>query len=158
MNYDNKSERPSQRDLSSIPRGIEVLVKKASVDPEFRQLLLDRRAEAAREIDLELTEAEQNMLATIPAEQLEKIIDSANVKPEHLKIFLGRTAKLMLAAAAGVAVVSMMCMTTCTAGISPDRIREMQMKRAADANDVNEPNQVEPESDATEPNGAGKGK
>ena len=155
MNYDNKFERPNQRDLSNIPRGLEVLVKKASVDPEFRQLLLGQRAEAAHEIGLELTEAEQNMLSSISAEQLEKIIDSANVKPEHLKIFLGRTAKLMLAAAAGVAVVSMMCVTTCTAGISPDRVREMQMKRAADANDVNEPNQVDPKSAPAEPKGGG---
>jgi len=155
MNYDNKFERPNQRDLSNIPRGLEVLVKKASVDPEFRQLLLGQRAEAAHEIGLELTEAEQNMLSSISAEQLEKIIDSANVKPEHLKIFLGRTAKLMLAAAAGVAVVSMMRVTTCTAGISPDRVREMQMKRAADANDVNEPNQVDPKSAPAEPKGGG---
>ncbi len=158
MDHDNKSQRPSQRDLSSIPRGIEVLVKKASVDPEFRQLLLDRRAEAAREIDLELTEAEQNMLSNIPAEQLEKIIGNAKVKPEHLKIFLGRAAMLMLGVVAGAAVISVMSIQTTSAGITPDRVREMQMKRAADANDVNEPNQAEPESDTTEPNGTGKGK
>ena len=151
MDHDHKSERPNQRDIGSIPRGIEVLVKKASVDPEFRQLLLDRRAEAARAIDLELTEAEQNMLSSMPVEQLEKIICKTKVKPEHVKIFLGRAAMLMLAVAAGAGVISVMSVQTYSAGISPDRLREMEMTRAADANDVNEPNRPDPKSVPTHP-------
>ena len=81
-----------------IPRGIEVLVKKASVDAEFRQLLLEKRAEAAREIGLELEAAEVAMLASIPARQLEAIIDRTGVSPRLRKAFMGGMAAVMLAA------------------------------------------------------------
>jgi len=159
MSYDNKSEQSNRQNVGGIPRGIEVLVKKASVDPAFRELLIEKRAEAAREIDLELTEAEQNMLANMPAEQLEKIIDNTKVKPEHLKIFLGKAGMLMLAVVVGAGVISLMCpIHVATAGISPDRVRKMQMERTGDANDMNEPNQVEIESDGTEPSGTGERK
>ncbi|MHC4520389.1 MAG: hypothetical protein ACYTAS_17520 [Planctomycetota bacterium] len=84
----------------AIPRGVEVLLKKASVDPEFRKLLLEQRGEAARIIDLELTDAEREMLAHIPVEQLEQIINNTKVKPEHRLIFLGVVGALMLAAVA----------------------------------------------------------
>ena len=66
-----------------IPRGIEVLVKKASVDAEFRALLLERRAEAAAEIGLELDAAEAAILGGIPREQLEAIIARTRVRPGH---------------------------------------------------------------------------
>ena len=66
---------------AAIPRGIEVLVKKASVDPAFRTLLLERRAGAAREIALELDPAEAAMLNAIPAAQLEAIIARTTVDP-----------------------------------------------------------------------------
>ncbi len=156
MDYGNESERPSQRDLSNIPRGIEVLVKKASVDAEFRQLLFDKRAQAASEIGLELTDAEQNMLSNMPSEQLGRIIDKTKIEPRYRSVFVGSVGRLMLATVVGAAAISgLECVS---AGISPDRIREMQMKRAADVNDVNEPNQAKPESDLTEPNRAGKGK
>ena len=50
-----------------IPQGIEVLVLKAAVDPDFKQLLLQRRTAAAAAIGLELTAAEATMLAAVPA-------------------------------------------------------------------------------------------
>ena len=81
-----------------IPRGIEVLVKKASVDPEFRKLLLSRRAAAAEEIGLELAESETAMLKVIAVEQLEAIIKSTSVTPASRRIFLGKAASVMLAA------------------------------------------------------------
>ena len=132
--------------VGAIPRGIEVLVKKASVDPEFRQLLLEKRGEAAQEIDLELTEAEKKMLSSISAEQLEKIIEHTKVEPEHRSIFLGTAGKLMLAAVIGVAVIGVMMPSlghTVSFGISPDRIRRMQIERLNDTNDVNEPNEAD---------------
>jgi hypothetical protein len=64
-----------------VPRGIEVLVKKAAVDPAFRELLLARRAEAASEIGLALEPAEAAMLDAIPAAQLEAIIARTTVDP-----------------------------------------------------------------------------
>ena len=51
-----------------IPQGIEVLVKKAAVDAEFKRLLLAERAEAAERIGLELQPAETAMLDAVPAD------------------------------------------------------------------------------------------
>ena len=46
--------RPSGSDqrLGPIPRGIEVLIKKASIDISFKQSLFTERADAARETDM----------------------------------------------------------------------------------------------------------
>ena len=82
----------------SIPLGVEVLVKKAAVDPEFRTLLVERRAEAASHIELELQPAEAAMLAAVPQAQLEAIIDRTTVPQEHRRAFLGKAAAAMLAA------------------------------------------------------------
>ena len=81
-----------------IPRGIEVLVKKASVDRDFREVLLTRRADAAREIDLELAPAEAMMLNAAPEAQLAAIIARTRVSPKHRPAFLGKVAIAMLAA------------------------------------------------------------
>ena len=81
-----------------IPVGIEVLVKKAAVDPEFRTLLVERRAEAASQIGLQLDPAESLMLAVVPQTQLETIIDRTTVPLEHRRAFLGKTVAAMLAA------------------------------------------------------------
>jgi hypothetical protein len=87
----------TNRSMSGIPRGIDVLVKKASVDPDFRKILLDKRAEAAAEIGLELTPAEVTLLTTIPQSQIEQIIANTTVPDEHRRVFLGKIAALMLA-------------------------------------------------------------
>jgi len=88
----------SGKGIGAIPRGIEVLVKKASVDAEFRALLLERRAAAASEIGLELEPAEAMMLDGVPPAQLEAIIASTKVDEANRRAFLGRAAALMLAA------------------------------------------------------------
>ena len=127
-----------------IPRGIEVLVKKASVDPEFRRLLLDKRSKAAKEIDLELNPSEADMLDAIPCEQLEKIIDNTKVPPDQKPVFLGKVSKLMLATIIAGTTIGFLAFGLSTqfrtAGISPDRVREMQMKSKIDPNDPNKPN------------------
>ncbi len=81
-----------------FPQGIEVLVLKAAVDPDFKQILLQQRAAAAEAIGLELTAAEATMLAAVPAAQLEAIIARASVPQEHRRAFLGQAAAAMLAA------------------------------------------------------------
>jgi len=81
-----------------IPRGIEVLVKKAAVDASFKQFLLARRAEAAKEIELSLEPAEAVMLDAVPAAQLEAVIVSTTVAPMSRAAFLGKAAAIMLAA------------------------------------------------------------
>ncbi len=75
-----------------------MLVKKASVDAEFRSLLLTHRAEAAREIGLELTQAEAMMLNAVAPAQLEAIIARTTVSPMSRAAFLGKAAAVMLAA------------------------------------------------------------
>jgi hypothetical protein len=82
---------------AAIPRGIEVLVKKASVDPAFRALLLERRAKAAKDIYLTLGPTEAAMLNTIPAAQLEAIVARTQVEPESQAVFIGNDAAAMLA-------------------------------------------------------------
>lgn len=88
-----------------IPRGIEVLVKKASVDPEFRRLLLDKRAAAADAIGLKLSPAEETMLAAVTREQLETIIANTHVPSAHRSAFLGCAAVAMLAVLGTLAIV-----------------------------------------------------
>jgi acyl carrier protein len=91
---------------TQVPRGIEVLIKKASVDPAFKSLLLDRRAEAADAIGLLLEPAEAMMLAATPRGQLESVIARADVPQAHRRAFLGRAAAAMLAAL-GVGAVAL---------------------------------------------------
>jgi hypothetical protein len=111
-----------------IPRGIEVLVRKAAVDPEFKDLLLKKRAEAAKEIGLKLEPAEILMLHTISVEQLEKTISGTQVPEEHRRVFLGKVAAAMLAA---LGVMSPGCNPLpVPKGIAPDRPREKQKEDA----------------------------
>jgi hypothetical protein len=90
--------RPNERESrnAGIPRGVEVLLKKASIDPDFRQLLLEKRADAAGEIGLELNPAEKAMLTGIPQDQLETIISRTTIEPEQRRAFLGKAAVVML--------------------------------------------------------------
>ena len=108
------------RGISDIPRGIEVLVKKASVDPQFKALLLARRDAAAEEIGLELDPAEAMMLRAVPAEQLEAIIAGTKVDPGSRRALLGKVAAAMLAA---IGVTQAGCMPAAT-GSRPRDPRE----------------------------------
>src|SRR5512140_2695520 len=76
--------------IGDIPRGIEVLVKKASVDPRFRAVLLRRRSAAADEIGLMLEPSEATMLDIVPQAQLEAIIARTRVEPSKMPAFLGK--------------------------------------------------------------------
>ena len=86
------------QDVGAIPCGIEILVKKAAVDPAFRTLLVEHRSRAAAEIGLALAPAEAAMLDGAPKEQLEKIIAATRVRPDQKPAFLGKAAALMVAA------------------------------------------------------------
>ncbi len=122
--------------IGAIPRGIEVLVKKASVDAEFRNILLERRADAAAEIQLELTATEVAMLSSIPRRQLEAIVKSTKVKPESRRIFLGKVASLMLAT---LGVQMSGCGRHRTKDIGPDQPEEDQPNQPTPPQDVNSP-------------------
>ncbi|MCW5555829.1 MAG: hypothetical protein KIS67_27185 [Verrucomicrobiae bacterium] len=116
----------SGRSNVTVPRGIEVLVKKAAVDPEFRERLIEQRGGAASDIGLELDPAENAMLSVIPSEQLAQIIGQTTVPLEQRRVFLGRIAAAMLAVL-GASLAG--CQRTkgiqpdypATEGIRPDR-------------------------------------
>ena len=99
-----------------LPRGIEVLIKKASVDSEFRELLLADPRQAAVSIELELQPVEQAMLQTLPKEQLMAVIDRTEVPLSQRRAFLGRAAAIMLAVLGGGGAAALLLSP---AGISP---------------------------------------
>ena len=82
------------------PRNIEVLIKKAAVDPAFKEILFEKRAGAAEVIALKLSPAEAAMLDAVPEEQLRAIIGRTKVNPKLRPAFLGATAAAILAALA----------------------------------------------------------
>jgi hypothetical protein len=92
--------RPSdtRQGARDIPRGLEVLLKKAAVDEDFRALVLTRRSRACDAIALALDPAEAAMLDSMPKEQLTAIIRSTRVPAEDRRVFLGKVASVMLAA------------------------------------------------------------
>ncbi len=81
-----------------IPRGLEVLIKKAAVDPAFKKVLFEKRARAAEAIALTLSPPEEAMLEAVPEAQLEAIVANTKVNPKLRPAFLGYAAKTMLAA------------------------------------------------------------
>ncbi len=111
----------SGQSVGDIPRGIEVLIKKAAVDPVFRDLLLARRAEAADGIGLRLEPTEAMMLATVPGGQLESIIAHTSVPQEHRRAFLGQAAAAMLAAVGAIATTTAPAWGGGSFGNQPDR-------------------------------------
>jgi hypothetical protein len=111
----------SGKPVGPIPRGIEVLIKKAAVDTEFKRLLLEKRADAARAIGLVLDPAEALMLKAATAAQLEAIIARTTVAPSILPAFLGRAAAVMLVALGAGAVGCSNDNGPPVTGIAPDK-------------------------------------
>jgi len=95
--------------IGPIPQAIEVLLRKASVDAEFRALLLEKRSAAAQEIGLRLDPAQAAVLDGTPRDQLEATIARTKVKPEHRAAFARSSSVLELAlltAVAGLVVIA----------------------------------------------------
>ena len=105
--------------VDSVPRGIEVLIKKAAVDAEFRAFLIAEREAAATRIGLKLTPAEATLLHAIPPAQLEATISRTRVAPRTRNAFLGYTAAVMLAALGATAPLAVGFTGTC-GGAAPD--------------------------------------
>lgn len=138
-NYSTSSEKPavkttivggrppgSGKESASVPRGIEILVKKASVDSDFKEALLKERAAAACRIDLSLEKSEISILNNIPQPHLEGMISATKVSPNMKQIFLGYTAAVMLAALTVTACASERDYGT--RGISPDDVGSRGMR------------------------------
>ena len=98
-----------------LPRGIEVLIKKASVDAEFRELLLADPIKAAVSIELELQPVEQAMLQALPREQLTAVIDRIEIPQIQRRTFLGKSAIAMLLMLTGGVAIG-----TCSLGCRPE--------------------------------------
>ena len=81
-----------------LPRGIEVLIRKAAIDVEFRKTLFKDRVAAAKEIQLDMAPLEQEILKSIEWPQLEAIIHSTRVPETQRQAFLGNSAQAMLVA------------------------------------------------------------
>jgi hypothetical protein len=121
MNAAEEALNMSDLSGTDIPRGIEVLVKKAAVDPEFRDRLMSTRSAAAAGIGLDLEDTETAMIDAIPAALLESIIDHTTVPDAQRRAFLGRAAAAMMAAlAAGSLVPEAQGGLPASAGERPD--------------------------------------
>jgi membrane carboxypeptidase/penicillin-binding protein PbpC len=81
----------SDRIVRDIPRGIEILLKKAKADAAFRELLLRDPLQAARSIELELGESEAKMLTCAPRAHLRAMVDHTSIPRQQVAVF--RTAK-----------------------------------------------------------------
>lgn len=85
------------RDKNNFPRGIEILLKKAKVDCQFRTLLLKNPVKAAKSIDLDLNESEKKIVESTTKPMLERMMQNTFVPKHHVKTFLTSSAAAMLA-------------------------------------------------------------
>jgi hypothetical protein len=85
------------RDRNNFPRGIEILLKKAKVDMQFKTLLLKNPLKAAKSIDLTLKEHEKKIIKNTPKSILETMIQNTFVPKHHVKTFLTAKTAAMLA-------------------------------------------------------------
>ena len=97
---------------------IELLLKKAAVDPDFRTLLLERRAEAAKSIGLELSAEECALINSYPREQLATVIINTKVTPRESNALIGTAAAIALLAIGATFVIPALGRSR---GIEPDR-------------------------------------
>ena len=96
----------SDRLVGDFPRGIEILLKKASVDPEFQKSLLKDPSAAARSIELDLNPMEINILTNTPGSVLQKMIASTRVAKQHVKTFRTGTIAAIFAVLLSTTVVA----------------------------------------------------
>lgn len=105
---------------ASARRGVDVLLKKAAVDPDFKKLLLERRAAAAEAIGLKLDAAEVALLDSVPESHLAAVIARTTVSPKIRPAFLGYAAGVMLAALSATTACDGPVGPPATLGSQPD--------------------------------------
>jgi hypothetical protein len=114
----------SGKALDTVPRGMEILLKKAAVDESFRKLLLSDRLNAADAIGLTLNPVEVAMLKAIPASGLERMVAATKVQPKIRHAFMGYAATVMLAALTAASDGMSQDLAQASRGIQPDAIQD----------------------------------
>jgi hypothetical protein len=109
--------------VDAVPRGIEILLKKAAVDESFRKTLLSERSNAADAIGLTLKPAETAMLKAMPESALDRMIAATKVQPKIRQAFMGYTAAIMLAALTAASDGLPQDLAQTSRGIQPDEIQ-----------------------------------
>ena len=79
-----------------FPRGIEILLKKAKVDPEFRDFLLQDPVAAAQGIGLDISDNEKRILENTPRDTIGKMVETTFVPKQHVSTFLNAKTAAML--------------------------------------------------------------
>jgi hypothetical protein len=110
----------SGKEADAVPRGIEILLKKAAVDESFRKILLSDRLNAADAIGLALNPVEVSMLKAIPEPALERMVFATKVQPKIRQAFIGYTAAVMLAALTAASDGISLNVAQVIQGIQPD--------------------------------------
>lgn len=87
----NKSKR------TDIPRGLELLIKRAAIDEAFKNELLQKRDKLVDEMHIPLDPSEKAMLSCVPVEHLEKMIMATVVPPSQRKVIAAGSAAAMIA-------------------------------------------------------------
>ena len=113
----------SGKEVDAIPRGIEILLKKAAIDESFRKTFLGDRLNAADAIGLTLQPVEAAMLKAIPDSALESMIAAAKVQPRIRQAFMGYTAAVMLAALTAASAGSTQDSSPAKDGIRSDPVQ-----------------------------------
>jgi hypothetical protein len=114
----------SGKGVDTVPRGIEILLKKAAIDESFRKTLLSNRSNAADAIGLTLNPVEISMLKAMPEPALEKMIGATKVQPKIRQAFMGYTAAVMLAALTAASDGLPQDRAQVSLGIQPDAIQD----------------------------------
>ncbi|MBI3038800.1 hypothetical protein HYY75_07105 [bacterium] len=80
-----------------IPRGMELLLKRAAVDELFRSELFEKRSKVADDLGIPLDQSERMMLDQIPGNQLSAIIGATKVPDSQKRTLIGASTAAMLA-------------------------------------------------------------
>lgn len=89
---DTRGRVPPGLELPPLPSGIQRLLRLASVDDAFRDMLVRRRGELARLLRIELTETEEAVLAAIPGRKLAQMAERLAPREVGRREFLRRLA------------------------------------------------------------------
>jgi hypothetical protein len=114
----------SGKEVESVPRGIEILLKKAAVDETFRKILLSDRLSAADAIGLTLNPVEVTMLKAVPESSLERMVAATKVQPKIRHAFMGYAATVMLAALTAASDGISQDPAQASRGIQPDHLQD----------------------------------